>query len=142
MNLDRFRELLDAYGADPRRWPEAERGPAIAYLATSREAQAAAARAGALDALLDAAGPPAAPKLDPATLAAKIAQTPRRPVRREWPAHWKVSFGWPGLAGLAAAALAGFLVGWSGLDAGLGLANDGEVAELLSSIAVTEEALW
>lgn len=142
MNLDRFQELLDAYGADPRRWPEAERGAAIAFLSDSAEAQARAARARALDALLEEAGPPAAPKLDPEALAASITRTPQRPARREWPGPWTASFGWPGLAGLAAAALAGFLVGWSGLGAELGPANNGDVAELISSVAVTEDALW
>lgn len=39
LSLKRFQALLDSYGADPRRWPDAERAPAQRLLASSREAQ-------------------------------------------------------------------------------------------------------
>jgi hypothetical protein len=55
MKLDRFTELLDAYGAEPRRWPPAERAAAQAFLAVSAEARGRLAAAAALDALLDQA---------------------------------------------------------------------------------------
>ena len=31
MNAERFASLLDAYGAEPRRWPDAERDAAQAF---------------------------------------------------------------------------------------------------------------
>lgn len=40
MTLERFRAVLQAYGGDPKSWPEDERTAAQALLATSNEAQA------------------------------------------------------------------------------------------------------
>src|SRR6266702_3414702 len=39
MTLQRLQQLLDAYGADPERWPAEERLAALALLAHSPEAQ-------------------------------------------------------------------------------------------------------
>ena len=52
MTLNRLRTIVEAYGADPRRWPEAERGPAEALVAESTAARDLVARAGRLDAAL------------------------------------------------------------------------------------------
>ena len=53
MDTERFRELIDAYGADPRRWPDGER----AAMETLRQAQPQAEswlhEAGEVDAWLD-----------------------------------------------------------------------------------------
>ena len=57
MELNRFRRLLDAYGADMRRWPAAERRPAQALLAASVDARCAHAETAALDDRLRAAHP-------------------------------------------------------------------------------------
>lgn len=54
MTLDRLRTLLDAYGADPARWPAAERAPALELLARSPEARADRVAAARLDDALDA----------------------------------------------------------------------------------------
>ena len=59
MNLTRLRDILDAYGADPRRWPAAERDAALALLSGSEEARALRDEAAALDTLLDTAQVPA-----------------------------------------------------------------------------------
>jgi hypothetical protein len=59
MSLERLRRLLEAYGAAPARWPVAEREAALALLAASPEAQAAAAEAVRLDVVLDRAPEPA-----------------------------------------------------------------------------------
>jgi hypothetical protein len=142
MNADRVRELIAAYGADHRRWPEAEQGAALALLARLPELRDEIDRMAALDAALDSWESPA-PHLDAASLAARISATPqRRPERRaisrfRWP-----SFAWPNAAGLAAAALAGFLVGWSQLDSEL-LPNgqiDNVDGQVVSS--VIEDATW
>jgi hypothetical protein len=53
MTPDRFNALIDAYGADARRWPVSERAAAEAFLATAPEAaRAALAEADEIDALL------------------------------------------------------------------------------------------
>lgn len=54
MQIERFIAILDAYGGDDRRWPEAERESALALLAASPEACAAREDALAFDGLLDA----------------------------------------------------------------------------------------
>jgi len=74
MDEIRLRQILDAYGARPERWPEAERAAARALLASSPAARAAQADAARLDALLDAAPAPPAP---PAELAARIVAAAR-----------------------------------------------------------------
>ena len=54
INRERFIALLDAYGAEPSRWPEAERAGAQVLLASDPELQRLHARALELDRLLDA----------------------------------------------------------------------------------------
>ena len=54
LTSERFRAIIDAYGAEPRRWPEAERAAAQAF--AERHSQAVAAwldEARGLDAMLD-----------------------------------------------------------------------------------------
>ena len=53
MTLTRLTELLDTYGADAKRWPEADRGDALKLLATSEHARALRDSAALLDASLD-----------------------------------------------------------------------------------------
>lgn len=54
MTLERFENLIAAYGAEPTRWPSDERAQAQEFLATSPEAQAALTDARDLDTVLDA----------------------------------------------------------------------------------------
>lgn len=67
--LDRLTEILDAYGADPNRWPAAERADALALVAVSPDARDLVAAAARLDAVLDALPPAQAPS---AALRARI----------------------------------------------------------------------
>ncbi len=53
MKLERFADIVGAYGADAARWPEGERLAALALLAHSPQAQAIAREAQSLDGLLD-----------------------------------------------------------------------------------------
>lgn len=53
MTQRRFHDLLDAYGADPARWPVEERASALALVAISAEAHAVQEEAAQLDQLLD-----------------------------------------------------------------------------------------
>src|SRR5262245_45222736 len=65
ITLDRFRELLDAYGTRFERWPAAERGAARELLLSSPEARAAFDESARLDALLaEEAAPPLPPALE------------------------------------------------------------------------------
>lgn len=52
MNLERFIDLLDAYGADLDRWPRAEQAAATTLLSVLPEAREAQRRAATVDALL------------------------------------------------------------------------------------------
>lgn len=69
MDMRRLEVLLDAYGADPARWPAAERAAALALLATDPAARAWLEQARRLDRALDALPPAPAPAGD---LAARI----------------------------------------------------------------------
>lgn len=59
MRPERFTALLDAYGADARRWPEEERKAALEYLMANPDARRLRQEAAELDRLLDAARPAA-----------------------------------------------------------------------------------
>ena len=140
ITLTRLAEILDAYGADPESWPLEDRMAALELLAQSAEARALAHAASNLDALLDAA--PLTPPPRPATesLAARIlARLPSAEIvtlRRAV----KVNWGWPNWTALAAAAVAGLIVGWSGLNIGAGYAAD--PLDPLSPTAALEDTLW
>ena len=78
MSLARFRALLDAYGADPDRWPAEERDAAHALLAQSPEAQRWRDASAQLDAILDRApAPTASPELIERILATASPHVPR-----------------------------------------------------------------
>jgi hypothetical protein len=121
MGLDRFRELLDAYGAEPGRWPANERGPAEVLLTRDAEAARLRKQAASIDALLDRAML-APPVIDAERLIASITAEPQRtaeivtlrPARRPSAGGF-----WLKVASLAAAAAIGFLVGVTQLT-GLG----------------------
>jgi hypothetical protein len=118
MTIARLRIILDAYGAAPERWPETERAAALALIAQAPEARAAVAAASALDATLGAYPNPAENAINPLKLVAAITAQPQlgQPLRPQAKPPARITIGWPNFAGLAAAAIAGFLVGWSGLD--------------------------
>lgn len=103
MGLERFEQLLDAYGADPRRWPQAERAAAEALLAGSADARARVEAAAELDGLLGLTT-----TIEPSDLL-------RQRVLRAAPKGGAAisRFGWFSGAGWAAAAAAGVLVGVS-----------------------------
>jgi len=87
MTMERLQFLLDAYGANRERWPEAERDSASALLAASEEARALVRDAARLDALLDfVSAPDPSPALIERALASAPAALPvrRRVSRRGW----------------------------------------------------------
>jgi hypothetical protein len=100
MTPERFRTLVDAYGADSCRWPAAEREAAEAWAAQHRaEADALCAQAASLDAWLAGA------TVEPPARALVERVVARAPARR---AHGR--FWWQG-AVFAGAGLAGGLAG-------------------------------
>lgn len=100
----RVRALVEAFGADPARWPETEREAALAWLqANPDEASALLAEARALDGMLDAW------RLDPtpAPLLRQVLAPAPAVVRQARRRSFLLTLG--GGAGLAAACLAGIL---------------------------------
>jgi hypothetical protein len=140
ITLDRLKILLDAYGADPGRWPDGQREAARELLTRSPEARAYVQQASVLDTLLDTAPLTAPPGLDAAALAARIMRMPGRVAATA--AAWRFSFGWPNFATLAAAAVFGLVIGWTDIQMSQGYAADGDVLELLSPVSVAENPLW
>ena len=109
MSIDRLTALTEAYGADRRRWPEAERAAAEAALAQETAAADRLLRdADAVDALLDASPrPTVSAALRDRVLASALSAglTPKQ-ARRVWD-RLVIWFA----AGWAAAACAGVVAG-------------------------------
>jgi hypothetical protein len=98
MDRERFEQVLDAYGADPRRWPADERAAAKAFAARNVDA-AALQEARALDAALDQARDVP----DVSGLAGRILAKAHRPV-----------FDRRAMLALAACAVFGVVLGYGG----------------------------
>ncbi len=126
LGLGRFKALLAAYGAQPERFPEAERDAALALLASSEEARALAQAESALDGVLALAP---APELSPA-LARKLAElpirNPRAARRPRFTALW-TALGW--------AAAAAFGVVWGAQSEALERASGDPSAETAAPFA-------
>jgi hypothetical protein len=136
MTIDRFRDILDAYGADPAHWPEPERAAMQDLIASSPGAQTALANAASLSALL-AHDRPAMPTLTPLQIAARVSATPLVPR-----GGWMVRRMWPNVAGLAAAALIGFVVGWTGLDQNFTSVASADQGEAIGDVVQQENLSW
>lgn len=61
MNIERIKTIIEAYGADPVRWPHDERTEAIAIVEGSHELEELVEDARRLDATLDEIAPTTAP---------------------------------------------------------------------------------
>lgn len=104
MIFERFKELLDAFGADFKRWPETERAAARALIAREPAARAALAEACRLDALLDLYDLPADMAAE-ARLRTALDAVPAGATVRH------VLASWPRAAALAATLLLGVATG-------------------------------
>jgi hypothetical protein len=124
LTLNRFKKILAAYGADPARWPDAEREDAVRFARDNAAARQLLLDAQQLDDALDHMAAPA-PGLDAARLAAAVMETPQATPRSGsepvWAVPWWQWFDWPKLAGLAVMGLLGIAVGWAGIDAQIGV---------------------
>jgi hypothetical protein len=108
MTPERFRAIVDAYGADSRRWPQAERASAEAWArGHRREADALAAESAWLDACLErhAVAEPGA-----ALVERVLAGAPRRRDARANGARHRRLWWWSGVA-FAGVGLAGGFAG-------------------------------
>ena len=142
MTLKRFRRILDAYGADPARWPEDEIDAIRALLASSEDARRMADEAGHVDRLLDQWEAPVSAALDPADIAARVSALPQEPGAGQNDAiGWRITLGWPNVAGLAAAAAAGFLLGFLGV-ADVWLFDYAPTVDVIPELMLSEDALW
>jgi hypothetical protein len=102
MDRERFEHLLEAYGADFRRWPVETRAQAAAYAAQNVDAAAAIAEARALDQVLDSARTDPAPSPD--LVGRILAQAPRT----------QRGFDRRAMLALAACAVFGVVLGYGG----------------------------
>jgi hypothetical protein len=115
LSLTRAEEILNAYGAEPERWPEDERGDLLQLLAESPELQALRKSASQLDDLLDEWQPEVINHTD-ISVGSLPAQTQPK---QHWTDQLAAIF-LPGLLGWRQAALAaapltlGFIWGLSG----------------------------
>jgi hypothetical protein len=109
MNAQRFQDLADAYGADPRRWPEAERAAARSFMqADPQGAERLLFEARQTDLALDVAPRPVVSHDLRERVTAMAATAGLRPRERRF------AFGglaWASGAGWAVACAAGVLVG-------------------------------
>jgi hypothetical protein len=106
MTYERFEYLVDAYGGDLRRWPQAEREAARALRDADPRAAVLLREADGLDALLDAAPRPApSHALREAVIASAAGAGLRGRRRGPGPLAWLSGAGW------AAAACAGVVFG-------------------------------
>lgn len=141
MTLKRFRRILDAYGADPARWPGDDIAAIRALLSTSEEARRMAAEAGHVDRVLDQWDVPPPSGLDPADIAARVSALPQANGGGNDSIGWRITLGWPNVAGLAAAAAAGFLVGFLGV-ADVWLFDVAGAVDVMPELLLSEDALW
>jgi hypothetical protein len=112
MTPERFHTLVEAWGADPRRWPQAERADALAWARTHRaEADAALEAALELDAWLarDMVAPPSRALVEQIVASAPVPAPQQRPVRADASSKRR-RFWWSGAA-FAGAGLAGAVAG-------------------------------
>lgn len=148
MKEKEFAQLVEAFGADPARWPADRREAGVALLRTSPAAQGLAAEAEALDRLLAAAEVPPGTALSAEEVAARICAEPQPRPQRSDPARaapgrgWEIRIAWPNLVGLAMAGIMGFVVGWSGLDIGLAPGAGPDTAQLLYGTISIEDSAW
>ncbi len=126
MNRVRLQRLIEAYGADPSRWPADERDSARALLAQTPDAAAMQAPARRLDEALDGFAPTA--DADAAVRLLRALET----LPRQVPATPPLLAGfWPRAATLAAASIAGVIIGLGGLDGRIPATADVDVIALV-----------
>lgn len=128
--VERFRALVRDFGAEPRRWPDKERGWAEDFAGRAGEAATILAEERAVDAMIGEAVPErASPELFTAILAAREPNSWRRWLVALWPEASPAR-----LAGVCAAALlVGVLFG-AVLPVGVAPLPDDDVASAIDEM--------
>ena len=126
MDLARLQQLLDAYGAEPRRWPVEERAAAEALIAGSPAAAAMREQAAALDMVMNLS---AAPAPSPELMARILAGRERRGL---FSLVWPFGPVWQPVSAMAAAAALGIAIGIAAPDLVIPDYGDLAVAEVES----------
>lgn len=121
MNNEQLQIFLDSHGADPARWPAAQRATVEDLVAHNTEARALLDDARRLDAWLARTTSRAAN--DEASAARVLTRLSSLPAQRKpfwrWPSvllDWQFAPAWPRMAALACCAVVGFMVGLAGID--------------------------
>ncbi|WP_323795360.1 hypothetical protein [Nisaea sp.] len=109
MNEARFRELADAFGSDPSKWPEQERQMALQLLEAHPALRDVLNEAAALDFELDAMM--AAPERAIAPASAEVRAPASLKLKGLMNTLWPFGGLWQPAAGLVAASAAGFIIG-------------------------------
>ena len=122
MTRDDFRNLLDAHGADPSRWPAELRESAVALIGSDAGARADLDTARELDAMLARFS---AISAEDDESALRVMGKLNGPLPRQKQPFWRVPAAlldwqfapaWPRMAALACCAGLGFAVGVAGID--------------------------
>ena len=138
MTLERLTWLLEAYGSDPRRWPEAERAAAEALIVRSAQAQELHAKAQALDNLLNAAPPLSLHDGLRRRILTQVDAHPVQDTRNSTLTDWFLGRWWPQAAALAFAAILGIFIGARVLPPPADRTVENEVAEWVFAGDLTE----
>lgn len=122
MTRDELRNLLDAHGADPSRWPAERREGAVALIGADAGARGDLENARELDAMLARYS---AVSAEDEQSALRVVGKLNGPLPRQKQPFWRVPAAlldwqfapaWPRLAALAGCMLIGFSVGFAGVD--------------------------
>ncbi len=116
LTFDRFQAIVEAYGAEPQRWPEAERASAMAFAEHNpQSAEMCMAEARALDAMLDLARDTFTPEMEEDLHYRAMARfTLPQPVRR--PERGPVIWAGIGLVACLAGAVLGVNLSLKSID--------------------------
>ena len=135
MSEARFRELADAFGSDPSKWPERERPQAFDLLANDPALHDVLNEAAALDFELDAmmVVPEIVITPSPTEVRAPVSLNLKGLLNTLWP------FGglWQPAAGLVAASAAGFILGMTFTD----LPSETTTTVVNDQVTIVERAL-
>ena len=134
----RLGQLLGAYGAEPSRWPAAERDAAQARLAAADDLTALQSEAAALDRLLDQAP---LPLPSPALMADVLTAASADPWRRWTHILWPFGPLWKPATAFALVAMLGLAAGGT-LPSQASLAGEQAAYEVESALLGTTDSLW